>query len=125
MFQWSWIHQLPELDLERLPTAWQEAVFALYRAEDKIEPEVVENMRSWPHSGFRVDQSVYLPAGDRAGIERRIGCLTRCLVHQTFPALLTFLVSIPILDPPDARVPAAMRAVAADAGRVAAETRAD
>jgi hypothetical protein len=38
--------ELPELDLERLQTAWQEAVFALYLAEDKIEPEVVENMRS-------------------------------------------------------------------------------
>ena len=36
----------------------------------KIEPEVVENMLSWPHSGFSVDQSVFLaggrPAGDRA-----------------------------------------------------------
>ena len=38
--------ELPELDLERLQTAWQEAGFALYLAEDKIEPEVVENMRT-------------------------------------------------------------------------------
>jgi hypothetical protein len=53
-------------------------VFALYLAEDKIEPEVVEHMRSWPHSGFSVDQSVYLPAGDRAGIERLVGYMTRC-----------------------------------------------
>ena len=65
--------ELPELDLERLQTAWQEAVFALYLAEEKIEPDVVENMRSWPHSGFSVDQSVYMPAGDRAGIERLVG----------------------------------------------------
>ena len=42
--------ELAELDLERLETAWQEAVFALYLAEDKIEPEVVENPRTWPHS---------------------------------------------------------------------------
>jgi hypothetical protein len=70
--------ELPELDLERLQTAWQEAVFALYLAEDRIEPEVVENMRTWPHSGFSMDQSVYLPAGDRAGIERLIGYMTRC-----------------------------------------------
>ena len=33
--------ELPELDLERLQTTSQEAVFALYLAEDKIEPEVV------------------------------------------------------------------------------------
>ncbi len=31
------IKTLPELDLERVQTAWQEAVFALYLAEDKIE----------------------------------------------------------------------------------------
>ena len=58
-------------------------------AEDKIEPEVVENMRSWPHSGFSVDQSVYLPAGDRAGIERLIGYMTRC------PFSLSRLVKVP------------------------------
>ncbi|MEO2048784.1 MAG: transposase [Pirellulales bacterium] len=44
----------------------------------KIEPEVVENMRSWEHGGFSVDQSVLLPAGDRAGIERLIQYMTRC-----------------------------------------------
>jgi len=70
--------ELPELDLERLQAAWQEAVFALYLAEEKIEPEVVENMRTWPHSGFSVDQSVFLAAGDRAGIERLVGYMTRC-----------------------------------------------
>jgi hypothetical protein len=70
--------ELPKLDLDRLQTAWQEAVFALYLAEDKIEPEVVENMRTWPHSGFSVDQSVYLPAGDKPGIERLVGYMTRC-----------------------------------------------
>ena len=59
--------ELPELDLERLQTAWQEAVFALYLTEEKIEPEVVENMRTWPHSGFSVDQSVFLPAATAPG----------------------------------------------------------
>jgi len=63
--------ELTELDLDRLEVAWQEAVFALYLApfswaEDKIQPEVVENMRSWEHSGQSVDQSVLLPAGDQA-----------------------------------------------------------
>ena len=69
---------MPEFDLERLHAAWREAVFALYLAEEKIEPEVVENMRGWPHSGFSVDQSVLLPAGDRAGIERLVQYMTRC-----------------------------------------------
>ena len=58
--------------------AWQDAVFALYLAEEKIEPEVVENIRGWEHIGFSVDQSVFLPAGDQAGIERLIQYMTRC-----------------------------------------------
>ena len=60
--------ELPELDLDRLEAAWQVPARrdALYLAEDKIEPEVVENMRSWEHSGQSVDQSVLLSAGDQA-----------------------------------------------------------
>ena len=70
--------EVPEFDMDRLREAWREAVFALYLADEKITPEVVENMRSWPHSGFSADQSVHLPAGDRAGIERLVGYMTRC-----------------------------------------------
>ncbi len=64
--------------MDRLLVAWQEAVFDLYLSECKIEPEVVENMRSWEHSGFSVDQSVFLPAGDQAGIERLVQYMVRC-----------------------------------------------
>jgi hypothetical protein len=72
------LQEVPEFDIDRLRAAWQEAVFALYLAEDKIGPEVVENMRTWPHSGFSVDQSVFLPAHDRPGIERLVQYMTRC-----------------------------------------------
>ena len=64
--------------MDRLLDVWQDAVFELYLAKEKIEPEVVENMRGWEHSGFSVDQSVFLPAGDQAGIERLIQYMTRC-----------------------------------------------
>jgi hypothetical protein len=70
--------ELPQLDLQRLEMAWQEAVFSLYLAEQKVQPEVVENMRTWEHSGFSVDQSVLLAAGDHVGIERLIQYMTRC-----------------------------------------------
>ena len=70
--------EVPEFDQDRLLAAWQQFVFDLYLAEDKVEPEVVETMRSWTHSGFSVDQSVLLPAGDRAGIERLVGYMIRC-----------------------------------------------
>lgn len=67
-----------ELDFDRLEVVWKEAVFALYLVEDKIEPEVVENMRSWEHHGFSVDQSVLLPAGDQAVIDRLVQYMTCC-----------------------------------------------
>ena len=70
--------ELPEFDMDSLLTAWRESVFALYLEEGKIEPEVVENMRTWRHSGFSVDQSVLLPAGDQAGIERLVQYMVRC-----------------------------------------------
>jgi len=70
--------ELPEFDMDRLLVAWQDAVFALYLNESKIEPEVMENMRSWSHSGFSVDQSVFLAAGDQAGIERLVQYMVRC-----------------------------------------------
>ena len=53
-------------------------MFALYLDEGKIEPEVVENMRSWQYSGFSARQSVLLSAGDQAGIERLVQYMVRC-----------------------------------------------
>ena len=83
--------ELPELDLERLQTAWQEAVFALYLAAT-MSTWCPRSGRKWSRTcapgrghrraamvdGFSVDQSVFLPAGDRAGIERLVGYMTRC-----------------------------------------------
>ena len=77
--------------MDRLLVAWQESVFTLYLAEAKIEPEVAENMRSWEHSGFSVNQSVFLTAGDQAGIERLVQYMVRC------PFSLSRLVKVPIL----------------------------
>ena len=44
--------ELSEFDMDSLLVAWQESVFDLYLSEGKIEPEVMENMRSWEHSGL-------------------------------------------------------------------------
>ncbi len=69
---------LPAFDADALLHAWEEAVYALYLRLGKIEPAVVEQMRGWKHSGFSVDQSVHLRAGDQAGIERLMQYMTRC-----------------------------------------------
>ncbi len=57
---------------------FENKMFELYLAEGKIESDVVENMRPLKHTGFSIDQSVYLPAGDEAGIERLVQYITRC-----------------------------------------------
>ena len=70
--------ELPEFDMERLLDAWQDAVFGLYLAEEKIELEVVGSIRSREHSGVSVDQSVLVPAGDQAGVARLVQFMPSC-----------------------------------------------
>jgi hypothetical protein len=59
----------PCISTQRLLAEWQNNVFALFLAEDKIIQETVDLMRSWPHSGFSIDR-VYPSPGDSAGLER-------------------------------------------------------
>lgn len=49
---------------------WEDRVFRLLLNENRIDPATVRQFRSWRHSGFGVDRSVRLAAGDRGGIER-------------------------------------------------------
>ena len=37
---------------------YEKSIVSLCLAQGKIEPEVVRNVRSWQHSGIKVDQSV-------------------------------------------------------------------
>ena len=62
---------LPD-DLSSTPflEVWETKIFRLLLDEGRITPEVVEHMRSWQHSGFSVDKSVSLAAGDTVGLER-------------------------------------------------------
>lgn len=53
-------------------------VFELLLTEGKIQPDVVQQMLTWRHSGFSVDRSVFVSAGDSAGAERLIQYFVRC-----------------------------------------------
>jgi hypothetical protein len=64
-------------------------VFGLLLSEGEINDEVVADIRSWKHSGFSVDHSVRLEAGDRAGIHRLIQCFLRCPFSQASMIKLT------------------------------------
>jgi len=69
---------LPPIETEQVRKRWEEKVFRLLLEEGKIEAPLVDQMRSWEHSGFSVDNSVYLPAGDVAGLERLGQYMVRC-----------------------------------------------
>ena len=73
---------LPQLASETFLKLWEQEVFALLLSEGKINEDVVANIRSWKHSGFSVDQSVRLEAGDRDGIQRLIQYFLRCPFSQ-------------------------------------------
>jgi hypothetical protein len=73
---------LPKLATEPFLKLWEQEVFALLLAEGKITEEEVANMRSWKHSGFSVDQSVRLEAGDQEGVQRLIEYFLRCPFSQ-------------------------------------------
>jgi hypothetical protein len=67
---YSWKHRAIEI--------WQDKVFDLLLDAGKIDLEIVANMRGWKHSGFGVDNSVRLEAGDHAGMQRLVEYIARC-----------------------------------------------
>ena len=69
---------LPDGGTELLLETWRTSVFDLLLVADKIDQATVDQMRSWEHSGFSVDNSVYLSAGDTFGLERLAQYILRC-----------------------------------------------
>jgi hypothetical protein len=78
---------IPEIWKHRAVELWQEKVFAILLDEHKITTEVVESMRAWKHSGFSVDNSVYVANDDKEGMQRLVEYIARC------PFSLTRMVS--------------------------------
>ena len=66
------------MDTKRLLSVWQRKVFDLLLGEGKIDQELVDQMKAWQNSGFSVDNSVYLPAGDTSGLQRLAEYMVRC-----------------------------------------------
>ncbi len=55
---------LPIGDTTELTERFRQEVIRLYLAEGLITPELARRLRSWEHSGFSVDNSVKIRAGD-------------------------------------------------------------
>ncbi|MBM3789631.1 MAG: transposase [Acidobacteria bacterium] len=69
---------LPETPAEPYLKLWEKKLFDLLLAEGRITQQVIEQMRTWQHSGFSVDKSVRLAGGDTAAIERLTQYILRC-----------------------------------------------
>jgi hypothetical protein len=69
---------MPETPAEPYLKLWEQKLFDMLLAEGKITPEIVQQMKCWQHSGFSVDKSVRLDAGDTAAIERLTQYIVRC-----------------------------------------------
>ncbi len=69
---------LPRSESDLLLTAWQTKVFELLVAADKIDLPTVDQMRSWPHSGFSAHNSVTVSPGDTSALERLAQYILRC-----------------------------------------------
>ena len=69
---------IPCIWLHRATEIWQDKVFDLLLDAFKIDHDVVASMRGWKHSGFSVDFSVCIEAGDHAGMQRLVEYIARC-----------------------------------------------
>jgi hypothetical protein len=69
---------IPDIWRHRAAEIWQEKVFELLLDEFKIDLDTAANMRQWKHSGFNVDHSVRIEAGDHAGMQRLVEYISRC-----------------------------------------------
>jgi hypothetical protein len=69
---------IPDIWLHRAIEIWQEKVFSLLLDVGRIDQGVVANMRDWKHSGFSVDMSVRIEAGDNPGLQRLVEYISRC-----------------------------------------------
>ena len=69
---------LLEIAVEPFLKLWERKIFALLLKEGKITQDVVDNMRSWKHSGFSVNKNVLIKANDKAGLECLVQYISRC-----------------------------------------------
>ena len=61
---------MPVHAIEVLAEAFRRAVLALFVERELFEPEVAEGMLGWLHSGFSVNDAVWLDQDDRPAHER-------------------------------------------------------
>ena len=57
----------PDMDLKPLEEIFRANVFKMLKKEGKINDDVINNLLSWRHSGFSVDNGVRIAKDDEEG----------------------------------------------------------
>ncbi len=57
----------PDMDLKPLEKIFRANVFKMLKKEGKINDDVINNLLSWRHSGFSVDNGVRIVKDDEEG----------------------------------------------------------
>jgi len=68
----------PQLQRQRAEEIWRDKVFDLLFDEGLIDLETIGSMMVWKHSGFNIDTSVRIEAGDHDGMQRLVEYISRC-----------------------------------------------
>jgi hypothetical protein len=64
----EWI-PLPYIDPQKAEELFRYRVFRLLKDKGLLSEERIQLLRSWRRSGFSIDQSVRIPAGEKKGLE--------------------------------------------------------
>jgi hypothetical protein len=59
----------PYIDLQKAEELFRYRVFRLLKDKGLLSEERIQLLRSWRRSGFSIDQSVRIPAGEKKGLE--------------------------------------------------------
>ncbi len=69
--------QITRIDDVRFKKRWESKVFAFLKKAGLLTEDDIEKMRKWKHSGFSVDTSVRIEAGDKPEMMRLIQYIIR------------------------------------------------
>jgi hypothetical protein len=75
-------HPIPKIDTEKAMIIFREKVFKMFNDNNRISDTLIFKMRHWNHSGFSVNNEVYINKDNPEALER----LAQYIVHSSFSA---------------------------------------
>jgi hypothetical protein len=73
-------HPIPKIDTEKVMIIFSEKVFKMLKDNNRISDTLIFKMHHWNHSGFSVNNKVYINKDNPEALER----LAQYIVHSSF-----------------------------------------